>query len=246
LKTKALILAAGYATRLWPLTLNKPKPLLPVGGRPMIEHILIKLKDTDIKDVLIVTNSKFVTNFNQWKKGYKGKQKIHVVDDLMRTLKDRRGSIGDTIFAIEKKKVKTDLLVIAGDNIFDFDLKGFIEKSRDNMPHATIGLFDIGKKASAKEYGIVKLDKNSKVSSFQEKPKRPKSTLAAMCLYYFPKQKLNMLRRYKREKNPLDLAGSFIKWLSEREDVYGYVFKGRWLDIGDKKSLKRAQKLKWS
>ena len=243
---KTIILAAGYATRLWPLTLNMPKPLLPIGKKPMVEHILLRLEGIEkARDIYIVTNTKFVKNFKDWKNNYRSGKKISIIDDGMKTLEDRRGSIGDIIFSINKKKIDTDILVIAGDNIFDFNLSDFISRAKENSPSATIGLFDVGDIRSAKEYGIVALDKKCKITLFQEKPKQPKSTLAAMCLYYFPKQKIRLLKKYKVDGNPLDLAGSFIKWLSRKESVYGYTFAGRWLDIGDKKSLKRAQNLKW-
>jgi glucose-1-phosphate thymidylyltransferase len=243
---KTIILAAGYATRLWPLTLNKPKPLLPIGKKLMIEHILTRLEDIkNINDIYIVTNTKFVRNFKAWKKNYRGRKRISVIDDGMKALEDRRGSIGDIIFSIDKKNIATDIVVVAGDNIFDFNLTGFIKNARVNSPSATIGLFDIGDIKFAGEYGIVALDRSCRITSFKEKPKQPKSTLAAMCLYYFPKQKIRLLKKYKADGNPLDLAGSFIKWLSRKEPVYGFIFKGRWLDIGDKKSLKRAQSIKW-
>lgn len=243
---KTIILAAGYATRLWPLTLDMPKPLLPVGKRPIIEHILARLEGIkDINDIYVVTNTKFVRNFKDWKKSYHNGKRISVIDDEMKTLEDRRGSIGDVIFSIDKESIATDILVIAGDNIFDFNLTDFIKSAKANSPSATIGLFDIGDIRFAGEYGIVTLDKSCRIASFKEKPKEPKSTLAAMCLYYFPKQKIRLLKKYKADGNPLDLAGSFIKWLSRKEPVYGYIFKGRWLDIGDKRSLKRAKSIKW-
>jgi len=243
---KIIILAAGYATRLWPLTLNKPKPLLSVQDKPIIEYIMSKVKDVDgLEDIFVVTNTKFVKNFEDWKKRHSKKKKISIIDDGMKTVDDRRGSIGDTIFVIKQKKINTDLLIVAGDNIFDFGLDDFVRSAEENRPHATIGLFDVKDITLAKQYGIVALDKNSKITSFQEKPEKPKSTLAAMCLYYIPEEKIKFLNRYKREGNPLDLAGSFIKWLSEKEKVYGHVFNGKWLDIGDKISLKKAQNLKW-
>jgi glucose-1-phosphate thymidylyltransferase len=243
---KAIILAAGYATRLWPLTLDRPKPLLAVGKKPIIEHITGKLSRIPGLDAIyIVTNSKFVDAFTKWNAGYKTKKKIYIIDDGMKTLDERRGSIGDAIFVIEEKKIKTDILVVAGDNIFDFSLNDFIKKSKSHLPSATIGLFDVKDKKLAREYGIVALHGDGAIASFQEKPAKPQSTLAAMCLYYFPKNKIGLLEKYKSENNPLDLAGSFIKWLSDKEPVYGYIFNGRWLDIGDKKSLKKAQSVKW-
>ncbi|NQT94857.1 MAG: nucleotidyltransferase family protein [Candidatus Omnitrophica bacterium] len=243
---KVLILAAGYATRLWPLTLNRPKPLLTIQNRPILEHIIQRLKTIDeIDEILVVTNTKFVKNFKEWKKKRKGKNKISVVDDGMKKVDDRRGAIGDIIFTIKKKKITSDLLVIAGDNIFDFDIDGFVRSAKEKYPFATIGVFDIKNKSLASKYGIVTLDKSSRILSFAEKPKKPKSTLAAMCLYYIPGERLKFFNKYKLEGNSLDLAGSFIKWLSGKEEVYGYIFRGRWLDIGDKRSLKRAENLKW-
>jgi len=244
---KAIILAAGYATRLWPLTLNIPKPLLSIGKKSMLDLIVGKLiRARALNDIYIITNTKFVKNFKDWKKGYRGRKRVSIIDDGMRTLKDKRGSIGDIIFAIDKKKISSDVVVVAGDNIFDFSIAGFLKDGRQNSPHVTIGLFDIKTKRLASQYGIVKLDKDSKILSFDEKPKRPKSTLAAMCLYYIPKERLELIKRYKREGNPLDLAGSFIRWLSKKEGVYGYIFRGRWLDIGDKASLIKAQKICWA
>jgi len=244
---KAIILAAGYATRLWPLTLNMPKPLLSIGKKSMLDLIVGKLgRAGTLDDIYIVTNTKFVENFKDWKKGYRGRKRVSIIDDGMRTLEDKRGSIGDIIFAIDKKKISSDIVVVAGDNIFDFSIADFLKDGGQNSPHVTIGLFDIKTKRLASQYGIVKLDKDSKIVSFDEKPKRPKSTLAAMCLYYIPKEKLGLIKRYKREGNPLDLAGPFIKWLSKKEDVYGHIFRGRWLDIGDKASLRKAQKICWT
>lgn len=244
---KALILAAGYATRLWPLTLNRPKPLLPIQDKPILEYIIAKLKRIKtIDEIFIITNSKFVKNFEEWEKSFKSKHKISVVDDGISRLEERRGSIGDIIFAVEERRIDSDLLIIAGDNLFDFKIDNFVKEGERNSPSATTGLYDVKNLTLAKKYGIVELDGNSKMISFEEKPKKPKSTLAAMCLYYFPRAKLPLLKSYQSEGRPLDLAGRFIKWLSEREAVYGYIFKGTWADIGDKKSLEEAQRICWN
>lgn len=243
---KVLILAAGHATRLRPLTLNRPKPLLLVAGRPMLEYILERVRPIkDVDEVFVVTNSKYFKHFLAWKKRYSFPAKITVVNDLMRTFKERRGSIGDILFTIEKKKIRSNLLIIAGDNIFDFDITDFIKRAENNSPKVSIGLYDVKDKALAKQYGIVGLNNDSKVVFFDEKPERPKSTLAAMCFYYFPRNNFKLLKQYAEEATSLDLAGNFIRWLTQRESVYGYVFKGLWLDIGDKKSLKKAQESNW-
>ncbi|MFH0731539.1 MAG: nucleotidyltransferase family protein [Candidatus Omnitrophota bacterium] len=239
---KALMLAAGYATRLWPLTLDKPKPLLPIKGKPIMEYSVDKIaKIPDIGAVYVVTNSKFVKSFQGWANGYKTDKKILVIDDEMKTVDQRRGAIGDILYSIENKKIKDDLLIIAGDNLFNFSIKDFMAFAVSHKPYATIGAFDVKDFELAKNYGIIKIDKNAKIINFIEKPKDPPSTLAAMCLYFIPAEKLSLIKEYKSQGSPLDLAGNFIKWLSEKESVYGYVFTGTWMDIGDKETLKYAQ-----
>lgn len=239
---KALILAAGYATRLWPLTLNRPKPLLPIKNKPIIEYSIEKLeKLVEVDNIYVVTNTKFVKNFKKWTSGYKTDKKIHIIDDKMKAVDERRGSIGDIIYSIESGNIKDDLLVIAGDNLFNFSLNNFVKFSISHKPYVTIGLFDVGDKQLAKKYGIAVINDGAKITDFIEKPKQPPSTLAAMCLYFIPPDRFSSIKEYKSEGLPLDLAGNFIEWLSKKEPVYGYTFKGLWLDIGDKRSLEYAQ-----
>jgi glucose-1-phosphate thymidylyltransferase len=240
---KALILAAGYATRLWPLTLNTPKPLLSIKKKPIIEYIINKLeKINEINKIYVVTNTKFVKNFKDWKGSYKTGKEIMVIDDLMETVEQRRGSIGDIIYSIKTQGINDDLLIVAGDNLFNFYLDDFIKFSISHKPYVTIGLFNVGNKESAKQYGIAAVDSNAKITNFVEKPKEPPSTLAAMCLYFVPDTKLLSINAYEEEGLPLDFSGNFIEWLYKKEAVYGHTFEGIWLDIGDKESLERAQR----
>lgn len=240
---KTLILAAGYATRLWPLTLNRPKPLLPIKNRLIIEYCIDKIKNIDeIDKIYVVTNTKFVKNFKNWASDYKIDKRIQIIDDEMKTVDDRRGSIGDILYSIESENIKENLLVIAGDNLFNFSLNDFINFSISHKPYVTIGLFNVKNRKLARQYGIVTINDEAKITNFIEKPEEPQSTLAAMCLYFMPADKLYLIKEYKSEGLPLDLAGNFIEWLSKKEPVYGYTFEGMWLDIGDIKSLKYAQK----
>ena len=239
---KALILAAGYATRLWPLTLNRPKPLLLVKNKPIMEYSADKIaKISGIDNIYVVTNTKFVRNFKKWASRYKINKQVIVIDDEIKTVNERRGSIGDILYSIERENIKDDLLIVAGDNLFNFSLNDFLDFCISRSPYVTIGLFNVNDKGLAKRYGIVSIDNNGKVVDFIEKPQEPPSTLAAMCLYFIPAPKLSLIEEYKQQGLPLDLAGNFIGWLSKKEPVYGYVFKGQWIDIGDKKSLKYAQ-----
>lgn len=241
---KALILAAGYATRLYPLTKQYPKPLLEVQGRPIIDYIVEKLGTVkEIKEIIVVTNSKFIRRFRKWAAAQKTAKRISLVDDLTSTLEDRRGAIGDMDFAIAKKRLKDDLLVIGGDNLFDGGLNGFLSFVKDKHNSPAIGAYDIKAKAKARHYGVVRLDGCDKIVDFQEKPKRPKSTLVAMCLYYFPMGKLGLVGEYVRNKKTNnDTTGSYINWLKGRTAVYAYTFGGRWYDIGDHKFLDEAKR----
>ncbi len=241
---KFLLLAAGYATRLYQLTLNTPKPLLPVAGKTVIGYIfdLIEpLKDLD--EVFIVTNKKFYQNFEEWKQKFSSSKKITVIDDGTTSNETRLGATGDIEFVIEKKNIQDDLLVLAGDNLFKADLSQFTNFCISKRPSITIGLYDIKDLILASSYGIVSIDKNSKIIDFKEKPANPASTLAAMCLYFFPKERLGIMKRYLGMDTAKDAPGYFLEWLYKRESVFGYVFKDKkWFDIGDKESLEEADR----
>ncbi len=241
---KVLLLAAGYATRLYPLTLNTPKPLLEVAGKTVMGYIfdLIEpLKEVD--EVFIATNKKFYQNFEDWKQSFSSSKKITVIDDGTTSNETRLGATGDIEFVIEKENISDDLLVLAGDNLFKADLSIFTNFCISKKPSITIGLYDIKDLILAASYGIVSIDKNNKIINFKEKPANPASTLAAMCLYFFPKERLGIMKRYLGMDNAKDAPGYFLEWLYKRESVFGYVFKDKkWFDIGDKKSLDEAEK----
>lgn len=240
---KALILAAGYATRLYPLTRDYPKPLLKVGSRPIIEHIIAGLdRIEELEGIVVVTNSKFISVFRQWADGLRTAKPLSLVDDLTQSPQDRLGAIGDIDFAIKSEGIKEDLLVIGGDNLFDSDLNGFLAFARSHKPAPSIGAYDIKDLKEAKKYGLVRLDNNNKVIDFQEKPESPGSTLAAMCLYYFPGDKLGLVGEYLNDKSCRhDATGFYISWLSRRQAVYAFVFGGRWYDIGHHKFYNEAR-----
>jgi glucose-1-phosphate thymidylyltransferase len=231
---KALILAAGYATRLYPLTKEYPKPLLKVGERPIINYIIEKLETLkEIDEIIVVTNSKFMPQFRRWRIALKSHKRISLADDLTKSHEDRRGAIGDMNFVINKKRLRDDLLVVGGDNLFDGSLRGFLSFAKDN-PHPLIGAYDIKDIRQARKYGVIKLDKKNRLIDFKEKPKNPRSTLIAMCLYYFPKKNLGLIKEYLNNRiDKYDATGFYIDWLRKKVSVYGFVFDGRWYDIGD-------------
>ena len=245
---KALILAAGYATRLYPLTKKYPKPLLEVKGRPIIDYIIDKLGVVGgINEIYIVTNSKFILDFRKWAKTVNSSKKITLVDDLTKNNQDRLGAIGDINFVIKKKKVQENLLVVGGDNLFNGSLQKFLDASKKHLASTSLGLYRLKRKNEASRYGVVKLDKSKRVIGFQEKPKHPESNLVAMCLYYISKNYLNLINAYlqdeKRKVDEVDTTGNYIAWLKDKVDVYGYVFSGSWFDIGDYKYLNTAKEV---
>jgi glucose-1-phosphate thymidylyltransferase len=240
---KVIILAAGYAIRLQPLTLNTPKPLLTIGRKAIIDRIFDKLSAVKGWDkAYVVTNSRFYGNFDSWRTASKYKDKIVIIDDGTTTNENRLGAIKDLEIAIKGHSIIDDVLVVAGDNLFDFDLCKFTDFARAMQDGVSVALYDVGNKELAKNYGIVKLDDDQRVVDFEEKPKEPKSTLASTGLYYFPKNKLSFIEKYVTMQNKLDAPGYYIGWLSKADKVYGLKFLGDWYDIGSVESYKKADR----
>ncbi|MCR4336109.1 MAG: nucleotidyltransferase family protein [archaeon] len=239
---KALILAAGYAKRLWPLTKNKPKPLLIVKEKPIVEHIIKHFDDIpEIDEILIVTNEKFSLNFEQWTDEFSGKLPIKIINDMTTSNEDRKGAVGDMKFSIDEEKIDDDLLVIAGDNLFEYKLADFYKFFKEKKS-SVIACKDMNSKEEVKEkFGVVELDSNGKIIGFEEKPAEPKSSLASTACYIFSKEDLKEINLYIEADNPPDNAGDFVKWLSNHKAVYGFIFKEKWFDIGSFESLGNAR-----
>lgn len=239
---RLLVLAAGYAVRLQPLTLNTPKPLLPIGGKLMIDRILDKaLCAKEVFAVHVVSNHKFFRNFTEWKARRKDGSKIFLVDDGTMTNDARLGAIRDMELAIREGSIDDDLLVIAGDNLFDLDLNVFLRFAGEHNDGVSVALHDVGSLDAAKKFGVVRIDDNGVVTDFEEKPLKPKSTLISTGIYFFPKKKVANLREYvNMEGAKLDAPGYYIKWLSANDKVYGFPFSEKWYDIGDLESYRRA------
>lgn len=237
---KGLILAAGYGTRLYPLTLDRPKPLVKVGGRTILDRLLRKfegLKSCD--EVYIVTNDRFYNMIAKWIRDRNFLVKVTVINDMTTSNETRLGAIGDINLVLEKENPQDDILIVAGDNLFEFDIEDFVSSAMDKN-RFSVALFDVKDRKLAQKYGIVSLDADKKIDDFQEKPQEPKSTLASTGIYFLPKSKLSLLSDYMGTGMVKDAPGNFVKWSSERDEVYGYVFTEGWYDIGDKVSLERA------
>lgn len=237
---EALVLAAGYGTRLYPITRDTPKPMLEVGGRPMIEHVLARLREIDAIDgVTVVTNDKFYGRFREWARESNWPWPITVLNDGTTEDGDRRGAIGDVQFSIDEGDINDDLMVVAGDNLVDFSLRGMVETFRETGENV-IGVLRFDDESKLSKYGIVETDGTGRVVDFREKPDDPPSNLVAMGMYLFPRRKLDLIQRYLDEGGNPDEPGWYVTWLVENDVVYAHAFDGEWFDIGDKDSLERA------
>ena len=234
---KQIILAAGYATRLHPLTLHTPKPLLSVAGRPMINHVLASTAAIgDITDTFVVTNDRFAEQFADWSTD------STVVNDGTTSNNDRLGAIGDLQFVIEQHGLDDDLLVVAGDNLFTGSLAGFGECCRAAAT-PVLGVYDVGSLEEARKYGVAGVDADGRLTAFEEKPAEPPSTLIGIALYYYPRAVLPEISRYLVEGNSPDQPGRLIQWLYPQQSVRTWTVPGQWLDIGSPETLTAADAL---
>lgn len=239
---KVIILCAGYATRLYPLTENTPKPLLPVGHKPILEWILGHVqKVRDVEAVYLVSNQKFAGHFETWAAKMKYPWPVEVVNDHTTSNETRLGAIGDLAYAIKAKKIDPcDLLVIAGDNFFDFDLTLFVDFGKKKKPHGVIAVYDVKDKELAKHYGLVRTDEAGKILEFQEKPPEPATTLASSGIYWLPRETWSLLDRYITSGHNTDQPGHYMRWLAETSGLFAFSLKGKWLDIGNLASYQKA------
>jgi glucose-1-phosphate thymidylyltransferase len=235
---KAVILAAGYATRLRPLTDNLPKHLLPVGGRPMLDWVLDSIRELEEVDAVhLVTNSRFAPDFAEWATA----NGVTVHDDGTTSNDDRLGAVGDLHLVIENAAIDDELLVLAGDNLFDFSLADYATWWHGKpQPASAVPLHDVGDLELATHYGIAETDADDRIVGFVEKPSQPASTLASTLIYLLAPAHVGLIGNYLDEGLSPDNAGSFLGWLAAREPVYGYRFAGHWYDIGDLGQLLEA------
>lgn len=233
---KLLVIAAGYATRLYPLTLDKPKALLPVGGRPMLDHVLGSLAGVGADTTYVVTNSKFAPHFRDWAAA---RPDVAVIDDGTTSDEDRLGAIGDIAFALDEVQIDDDLMVVAGDNLFSEDLADFGAFCREkNAP--VLAVYDVGDLTEMTKYNAIETDERGRITYFEEKPTNATSTLTGIALYFYPRHVLPLIRQYIAEGNNPDQPGRLVQWLYPRVDVFTWRVPGEWYDIGSAETLRDA------
>ena len=237
---KAIILAAGYATRLYPLTLNMPKALLPIGGKPIIDHIVAQMDTVEeLDEIYVVSNDKFAGHFEEWAKTAVSRVPIKVLNDGTTDDSNKRGAIGDISFVIEEMKIDDDLMVIAGDNFFTYSLKDYVrffhEKDRDCV------CVKVWKDESQlSQFGIALLDWAGKVLDIEEKPAKPKSNTVVFAAYLYKKETVPMFAEYLAAGNKPDAPGNFPAWLYKKQEVYAYTFEGECYDVGTPESYREV------
>ncbi len=239
---KAVVLAAGYAVRLYPLTVDKPKPLLLVKNKPILRYILEQMeKIEELDEIFIVTNSRFYQHFSSWLQDNSFTKKITLLDDGTSDNEQRLGAVGDMNFAIRKGNIDTHCMVIAGDNLFGFSLRTLVDFF--NEKKATITAFhDLKDTEKVRgRYGVGILN-HSQILDFEEKPLQPRSTLAATACYIIHHRDLSLVQQSLLEKRA-DNPGDFIKFLLQHSPAHGFVFEEPWFDIGSFESLREAEEV---
>ncbi|MFP8952935.1 sugar phosphate nucleotidyltransferase [Natrialbaceae archaeon A-arb3/5] len=231
---KAVVLAGGYATRMWPITKHRPKMFLPIGDSTVIDRIFAELEaDERIEEVYVSTNERFASDFEAHLADSEfDKPQLSIEETTEED--DKFGVVGALAQLVDREGVDDDLLVIAGDNLISFAVSDFLDYFQD-ADAPTLAAYDVGSREKAKSYGLVELE-DDRVVDFQEKPDDPKSTLVSIACYAFPRGSLSLLSTYLEDGNNPDEPGWFVQWLQDREPTYAYTFEGAWFDIGTPES----------
>ena len=241
MQVTTILLAAGYATRLYPLTKDRPKALLPLGQGVILDAVLALLDGVpDLRRRLLVTNHRFAGQFRAWQEA-RGLE-VTIIDDGTQTNETRLGAIRDLELARIQGGAEGDLLVIGTDNLFSWSMADFVSRARGHRPHPSVALWEAPSKDSARQYGIVTLDETSRITTFLEKPARPPSTAVALCVYYLPEAMLGRIRQFLDGGGNADAPGYFIEWLVRQEATYGVPMGGTWFDIGSHEAYEAVLK----
>ena len=236
---KCLILAAGYATRLYPLTENFPKPLLEVNGKTILDWLVDDIDTGGLVDqYIVVSNHKFAHHFEKW--AAEKKQNITVLDDGTSTNETRLGAVKDIQFAIDELKLDDDLLIIAGDNVLDFTLTEFIQYAQEKKTSCIMRYFEPELKRLQKS-GVLVVENDGLVINMQEKPEEPKSTWCCPPFYFITKKDVSLVAKGIEAGCGTDAPGSFIAWLYKKVSVYAMRMPGKRFDIG---TLDNYEKIK--
>ncbi|MCL2049399.1 MAG: nucleotidyltransferase family protein [Defluviitaleaceae bacterium] len=229
---KAIILAAGYATRMYPLTENTPKALLPIRGKPILNYIVEQLSQLpELNELILVSNDKFYPAFLEWAKAAPTKLPVAVLNDGTTSNENRRGAVGDVFFAIKEKNINEEIIVLASDNYFTYPLREQYELYRKTGCDTLAGK-EFDDREQIKSFAVAVLSPEGKVLDLEEKPAEPKSNMAIYATYFFRKETTALFEKYLSEGNSPDNIGAFPQWLYKFRDIYAYKMNGECYDIG--------------
>ena len=237
---KCLILAAGYATRLYPLTESFPKPLLKVGEKSILDWLVDDLSlDQSITEYVVISNHKYLENFQEWRKTKK--LKITVIDDGTTSNETRLGAVRDIQLAIDVLSIKEDVLVIAGDNLLDFSLLSFLRYAKTKNSSCVMRYMETSKQRLQKS-GVLEIGEEDRVLCLEEKPMHPKSEWACPPFYYYTQEDVPLVKQGIEAGCGVDAPGSYIAWLCRQTKVYAMEMPGKRYDIGNMESYENVQK----
>lgn len=239
----AVILAAGYATRLYPLTKDFPKPLLKIGDRTILDLLVDQLETLDdLREIALVSNHRFAPLFDHWIQARGSKKMISLLDDGTVSLEDRLGALGDLRLALAGGLLADDLLVLAGDNVLRFPLAGLVRAFRQRKsPHICVHRVDDPQRL--RRTGVAELDADNRVIAFAEKPGDPKTHWAVPPIYVLTREILPDVASHLSAAGNMDAPGHLIEWLCKRTAVFAHQIPGSILDVGTHESLDAARRL---
>lgn len=235
---KCLILAAGYATRLYPLTENFPKPLLEVGGKTILDWLVDDIDTAGLVDeYIVISNHKYAHHFDAWAKTKP--MKVIVVDDGTSTNETRLGAVKDIQFAIDQLQLDDDMLVIAGDNVLNFSLTKFMAYAREKRTSCIMRYFE-GEEKKLQKCGVVEIDGENRILSMEEKPAVPKSHWCCPPFYFYTREDARLVAKGIDAGCGTDAPGSYIAWLCTQTPVYAMEMPGKRFDVGNLESYKKV------
>ncbi len=241
---KCILLCAGYATRLFPLTENYPKALLEIGeGKPLLNYTIEEINHLEeIEEIYLVTNDRFYQAFKDWAEQLNSEKPITIINDHTVSNDDRLGAIGDIQYTINSKNIFDDIMIILGDNLFEFDLRKAMDFYYEKKAPVVGGQYENDTDLLMR-LGVIEADKDGKIIGFEEKPPQPKGNIKSLGIYIYPKHIVSVLKQYLEEGNKPDAPGYFLSYLYQKEPVYVYPFEGNWFDVGTHEALAEVRKL---
>ena len=237
---KCLILAAGYATRLYPLTENFPKPLLKVGEKTILDWLLDDIDTAGLVDsYVVITNHKFAHHFHDWAASHP--LPIAVVDDGTSTNETRLGAVRDIQFAIDALRLDDDLLIIAGDNVLDFSLTAFLRYAKEKGTSCVMRYYESDEKR-LKKSGVAELGENDRLMNLEEKPENPRFHWCTPPFYFYLRKDAAMIRKAIADGCGVDAPGSLVAWMCRRTRMHSMEMPGSRYDIGNLESYEKVQR----